>query len=125
MVNLLPNNIQNKVCESGLASVTGDIDWCAVAKEKDCDFAIKEDEGDALTWDMEWIQKPLADIIENQQIIYDYLQESFASTNQSINKLWNISSSNQTDAKIIDEKEQKRLQLQAQIEELQNEMINL
>ena len=72
---------------------------------------------------MAQIQKPLVDIIENQQIIYNYLQESFANINQSINKLSNTST--QTDTKVIDEKEQKRLQLQAQIEELQSEMVNL
>ena len=75
--------------------------------------------------DMAWIQKPLSDIIENQQIIYDYLKESFNSTNQSISKLSNISVSNQAETNIVDEKEQKRLQLQSQIDALQDEIANL
>lgn len=125
VVSLLPNNIQTKVCEPALVSALDNVDWCAAAKEKNCEPAVAEDEGDVLTWDMAWIQKPLADIIENQQIIYSYLQESFANTNQSISKLSNASVSNQTDTKIVDEKEQKRLQLQAQIDALQSEMINL
>ena len=124
MVNLLPNNIQTKVCDPLLSSALEDVDWCTLAQEKDCDSVAKDDE-DILTWDMAWIQKPLADIIENQQIIYNYLQESFANTNQSINKLSNTSLSNQQDTKIVDEKEQKRLQLQAQIDALQSEMTNL
>jgi hypothetical protein len=66
----------------------------------------------------------LDNIITNQQIIYSYLQESFTNTNQAIN---NIQPNNSQDVEepIIDEKEQQRLQLQAQIEALQNEMANL
>ena len=125
MANLLPNSIQGKVCDSALSSALENVDWCAVAQEKECDYITKDNEEEILTWDMAWIQKPLADIIENQQIIYDYLKESFANTNQSINKLSNVSTSTQSETKIVDEKEQKRLQLQAQIEALQNEMTNL
>ena len=125
IANLLPSNIQTKVCDPVLSSALEDLDYCAVAQEKNCDSAVKENEEDVLTWDMAWIQKPLADIIENQQIIYDYLKESFANTNQSISKLSNISASVQSETKIIDEKEQKRLQLQSQIEALQDEMANL
>lgn len=123
VISLLPNNIQTKVCDPVLDSALDDVDWCTIAQEKDCDSTAKEDNWEVLTWDMAQIQKPLVDIIENQQIIYNYLQESFANINQSINKLSNTST--QTDTKVIDEKEQKRLQLQAQIEELQSEMVNL
>ena len=125
LVNLLPNNVQTKVCDPALSSALENVDWCAVAKEKNCDFDMVDDEWNVLTWDMAWIQKPLSDIIENQQIIYDYLKESFNSTNQSISKLSNISVSNQAETNIVDEKEQKRLQLQSQIEALQDEIANL
>ena len=125
LVNLLPNNVQTKVCDPALSSALENVDWCAVAKEKNCDFDMADDEWNVLTWDMAWIQKPLSDIIENQQIIYDYLKESFNSTNQSISKLSNISVSNQAETNIVDEKEQKRLQLQSQIEALQDEIANL
>ena len=125
LVNLLPNNVQTKVCDPALSSALENVDWCAVVKEKNCDFDMVDDEWNVLTWDMAWIQKPLSDIIENQQIIYDYLKESFNSTNQSISKLSNISVSNQAETNIVDEKEQKRLQLQSQIEALQDEIANL
>ena len=125
LVNLLPNNVQTKVCDPALSSALENVDWCAVAKEKNCDSEMADDEWNVLTWDMAWIQKPLSDIIENQQIIYDYLKESFNSTNQSISKLSNISVSNQAETNIVDEKEQKRLQLQSQIDALQDEIANL
>jgi cell division protein FtsB len=71
------------------------------------------------------MQEPLSSIIANQEIIYNYLQESVASLNQSIADLQNGNITQYVEEPVIDEKEQQRLQLQAQIEALQNEMANL
>jgi hypothetical protein len=62
--------------------------------------------------------------MENQEIIYTYLQESLDNINQSINNLQSNYIQEESEP-IIDEKEQQRLQLQAQIEALQNEMASL
>jgi uncharacterized coiled-coil protein SlyX len=72
------------------------------------------------------MQEPLSSIIANQEIIYSYLQESVASINQSIADLQtNLYAAPVEEEEVIDEKEQMRLQLQAQIEALQNEMNSL
>ena len=64
-------------------------------------------------------------IIANQQIIYSYLQDSFDKVNQSIANLEGRSAVQYVQEPVIDEREQQRLQLQAQIEALENEMANL
>jgi uncharacterized protein YdcH (DUF465 family) len=66
----------------------------------------------------------LSSIIANQEIIYNYLQESIDDLNRSIANLQN-NNPQEVEEPVIDEKEQQRLQLQAQIEALQNEMNNL
>jgi len=122
MVKFLPNNIQTATCEPVVASTLENVDWCAAAEANGCYLTIENEEIE--TWVDNQVQETLDNIITNQQIIYSYLQESFANTNQTIN---NIQSNNLQEIAepIIDEKEQQRLQLQAQIEALQNEMANL
>ena len=125
----MPKNLQSKVCDydSVVASALEDIDRCAAAKEYNCNPAvIEENETEVLSWDTARLQEPLSSIIANQEIIYNYLQESVASINQSIADLQNnVSVTPAEEEEVIDEKEQQRLQLQAQIEALQNEMNNL
>jgi hypothetical protein len=131
-VQFLPNNVQAKACEPIVASKLSSIDRCAAAEANNCNPVIEETEADVETSEefdesLKNVEKSLQDVITNQQVIFGYLQESFASTNQAIN---NISINNQeTNEPVIDERElqreQQRLQLQAQIEALQNEMANL
>ena len=119
VASIMPKNLQSKFCnydwvvESALES----IDWCAAAEANNCTPAVVESDNENDT------ELTLADVVANQQVIYSYLQESFADTNQAINsiQLNNI----QSEDTVVDEKEQQRLQIQAQIEALQNEMANL
>ena len=122
MVKFLPHNVQTKVCEPVLTSALDEIDWCAAAEANDCYSEIEEPEID--TEDDAQFKETLENIITNQQIIYTYLQESFANTNQTINNM-QANSLQEVVEPVIDEKEQQRLQLQAQIEALQNEMASL
>ena len=122
MIKFLPENMQTRACEPVVASALEDIDRCAAAEANNCIPEVEDTKVE--TWDNTEVQNALENIITNQQIIYSYLQESFTNTNQAIN---NIQPNNSQDVEepIIDEKEQQRLQLQAQIEALQNEMANL
>ena len=124
MAKFLPNNIQTMACDPVVASAFENIDWCAAAENYNCIPAVEENESDDL-WDTAWLQEPLSSIIANQEIIYNYLQDSFASISQSISDLQNSYASRWADWSLVDEKEAQRLQLQAQIEALQNEMNNL
>ena len=119
--------MQTRACEPVVASALEDIDRCAEAEANNCTSTLVET-GDAenLPEDTAWMQEPLSSIIANQEIIYNYLQESVASINQSIADLQNnVSVTPAEEEEVIDEKEQQRLQLQAQIEALQNEMNSL
>ena len=114
--------MQTRACEPVVASALEDIDRCAAAEANNCIPEVEDTKVE--TWDNTEVQNALENIITNQQIIYSYLQESFTNTNQAIN---NIQPNNSQDVEepVIDEKEQQRLQLQAQIEALQNEMNSL
>ena len=104
------------------------IDRCAQAEENNCAPAVVEEETpvQAISEETAWLQEPLSSIIANQEIIYNYLPESIANLNQSIANLQNLNYvSQEVEEHVIDEREQQRLQLQAQIDALQNEMANL
>ncbi|MBR4633920.1 hypothetical protein IKO50_03010 [bacterium] len=123
MIKFLPENMQTRACEPVVASALEDIDRCAAAEANNCTPTVVESDGtENLSGDTTRLQEPLSSIIANQEIIYSYLQESVASLNQSIANLQN---SSVEETPVIDEKEQQRLELQAQIEALQNEMNNL
>ena len=127
MIKFLPENMQTRACEPVVASALEDIDRCAAAEANNCiPEVIESDETENVSEDTAWMQEPLSSIIANQEIIYNYLQESVASINQSIEDLQaNIYVAPVEEEEVIDEKEQMRLQLQAQIEALQNEMNSL
>ena len=129
IASITPKNLQTKICDydSVVASTLESIDWCAAAEEYNCNPAvIEENETEVLSWDTARLQEPLSSIIANQEIIYNYLQESIANLNQSIANLQNLNYvSQEVEEPVIDEREQQRLQLQAQIDALQNEMANL
>ena len=126
LASIMPSNIQTKVCDPVVASALDWIDRCTAAEEKNCNSVEEEiEETEALTWETAWIQEPLNNIIANQEAIYKYLQESVASLNKSIDELQGTATLQGAHEQVIDEKQQQRLQLQAQIEALQNEMANL
>lgn len=129
IASITPKNLQTKICDydSVVASTLESIDWCAAAEANNCTPAVVEpEETENVSEDTAWMQEPLSSIIANQEIIYNYLQESVASLNQSIAELQNSNYvSQESEEPVIDEREQQRLQLQAQIEALQNEMANL
>lgn len=131
MTKFLPKNIQVATCDPVVAAAMENIDWCAQAEANNCYPVVEEEvvnEENPL-WETAWLQEPLSSIIANQEIIYKSLQESFATTQQMVNDLSNkvnqISQNNGSQELVVDEKEAQRLQLQAQIEALQNEMNNL
>ena len=125
LVSVMPNNLKDKVCDPVVASVLEWVDWCAAAEMNNCYSSVEETENaNAETWDVD-IQGSLENILTNQQIIYNYLQESFASTDQAISNISINYVQPEVAEPVIDEREQQRQQLQAQIEALQNEMNNL
>lgn len=125
MVKFLPENMQTRACDPVVASALEDIDRCAAAEVNGCMPATVEENNADDLWNTARLQEPLSSVIANQEIIYNYLQESFASINQSISDLQNASNAEPVEESIVDEKELQRQQLQAQIEALQNEMNNL
>ena len=132
MTKFLPKNIQVATCDPVIATAMENIDWCAQAEANNCYPVVEEEvvvEEENPLWETAWLQEPLSSIIANQEIIYKSLQESFATTQQMVNDLSNkvnqLSQNTDSQELVIDEKEAQRLQLQAQIEALQNEMNNL
>ena len=132
IAKILPNNLHSRVCDYDwvVASTLESIDWCEAAEEHSCYPTEDETESDILS-DTTWLQEPLSSIIANQEIIYTYMQESFASINQWISNLQNAYDNLQyvqeeeEEEPEFDERERQRQQLQAQIEALQDEMLNL
>ena len=128
MANFIPKNLQAKICNPVVASAMEWIDWCAEAEANNCNPVVVEEENEVENslWETAWLQEPLSSIIANQEIIYNYMQESVASINQSIAALQdNGYGASVVEEQAVDEREQQRLQIQAQIEALQNEMENL
>ena len=121
---VMPKNVQTMACDPVFASAFENMDWCAAAETYNCYPATQENETDDL-WNTARLQEPLSSVIANQEIIYNYLQDSFARINQSIVDLQNSYVAQEVEGWVVDEKEAQRLQLQAQIEALQNEMNNL
>ncbi len=124
LISVMPKNLQNKVCEPVLSSALESMDWCAAAEANNCTIQSVETTNSDGIYSNEDIIQWLGNVMENQEIIYTYLQESLENINQSINNLQSNYIQEESEP-IIDEKEQQRLQLQAQIEALQNEMASL
>ena len=121
---VMPKNVQTMACDPVIASTFENMDWCAAAETYNCYPTTQENETDDL-WNTARLQEPLSSVIANQEIIYNYLQDSFARINQSIVDLQNSYVAQEVEGWVVDEKEAQRWQLQAQIEALQNEMNNL
>ena len=119
----MPKNLKAESCDAVVQTTLENMDWCAAAEENNCNLVSEENGTEVLSGDTARLQEPLSSIIANQEIIYKYLQDSFSNLDQSINKIQN-GVSNMPES-LIDEKEQQRQELQAQIEALQAEMNNL
>ena len=122
LARVMPSNLQTSACDSVVSDALENIDRCAAAEANNCN--VVDDEADVELWEID-IKQSLENIVTNQQIIYSYLQESFANTNEAITSLSNGETSLEKSEPIIDEKQMQKLQLQAQIEALQAEMANL
>ena len=82
LAKVMPKNVQTMACDPAVEAAFENMDWCAAAETYNCYPA--ESEADDL-WNTARLQEPLSSIIANQEIIYNYLQDSFARMNQSIN----------------------------------------
>ena len=123
LASVMPKNLKAESCDAVVQTTLENMDWCAAAEENNCNLVSEENGTEVLSGDTARLQEPLSSIIANQEIIYKYLQDSFSNLDQSINKIQN-GVSNMPES-LIDEKEQQRQELQAQIEALQAEMNNL
>ena len=119
IASIMPKNLKAESCDTVLETALQNIDWCAAAEANECALT-----SEGMSWDTAQFQETLKDIVENQKIIFNYIQEGFDGTNKAISSL---SSNNLiwAEEQVVDEKEQQRLELQAQIEALQAEMENL
>ena len=113
LASIMPKNLKAESCDAVVQTTLENIDWCAAAEENNCNVSPEQNKTEVLSGDAAWLQEPLSSIIANQEIIYKYLQDSFSNLDQSINKIQN-GVSNMPES-LIDEKEQQRQELQAQI----------
>ena len=123
LTKVMPKNVQTMSCDPEIASAFENVDRCAMAEANNCVVNVEAEEENLPTLDAD-LQTSLNDIMDNQVVIYNQMNDSFAVLQQMITDLtakypvaW--------EEKITNEKEQQKLQLQAQIEALQNEMNNL
>ena len=127
LASVMPKNLQTRICDPLVATAMEWVDRCAAAESHNCNTTEEIETGSVSETDR--LKEPLSSIIANQEIIYKYIQDSFESNQQKIDALANsINQISQVDNSgwlIVDEKEQQRLQIQAQIDALQNEMANL
>ena len=130
----MPKNLKSPSCESVVASAMENIDWCSVAEDYDCDYEDVENEEKA---DIRGLYDSLNILSANQETIYNQMNASFNQMNESFTTIlknfsdlvdmYNSLNTNESAyvESVIDEREQQRLQLQAQIDALQNEMAKL
>ena len=129
MVKFLPNNVQTKLCDPVVAAAVEWIDWCATAENYGC-YPAQEEATDEKNVDIQELIDSLNVLSSNQETIYNQMNESFSIILQNISELnelyhGSVNAEYQVEEPIIDEREQQRLELQSQIEELQYQMENL
>ena len=133
MVKYLPHNVQTAACEPVVASAMENIDWCWTAESYGCYPAVVENENqqeDSL--DMQALIDSLNVLSTNQETIYNQINDHYSSIMQNFSTLAEMYYSHPVNVvdesvvePVIDEREQQRLELQAQIEALQYQMENL
>ena len=117
----MPKNLKAESCEAAVESALQNIDWCAEAEANNCYQGTENSEIEIEAEDgSNTLQETLDAIIENQQTIFTYLQQWFASTNQAISNI-QINNSQVVEEPVVDENEQRRLEIQSQMEALQEQ----
>jgi len=139
MAKFLPHNIQGQLCDPLIASAVENIDWCTTAEAKGC-YPEADTQEESTSVDIQELVESLNILSTNQETIYNQMNSSFvqldgyyADLQQMMSNLSSVCSVQQyyvepayvEEQPVIDEREQQRLELQAQIEALQNEMNNL
>ena len=139
MVRFLPHNIQWQLCDPLVTSAVENINWCTAAEEKGCYSEEIEQDWSEESVNIQELVESLNILSTNQETIYNQMNSSFVqldnyytSLEQMMSNLSSVCSAQQyyvepayVEEPAIDEREQQRLELQAQIEALQNEMNNL
>ena len=126
LVKFLPKNVQTQACDPVVSSTLSSIDRCSAAQEHNCiipDESAEAEHIETTTVDNS-VQTILDNVLANQEIIYNQMTESFNIVLQNISTLAKIYTS-WTPTDIVDEKEQQRQAIQAQIEALQQQMSSL
>ena len=121
LAKVMPENIQTAVCEPLIASALTESNCFDTPAVDVAEPESVEDEEQS-SW---YVEEALDNILENQVVIYNQMNESFAALQQMINDLTARYSASSSEEVVVDERAQQRLQLQAQIEALQAEMTNL
>ena len=130
IAKFLPHNVEAQVCNPIVKSAVENIDWCANAESYGCYSAKQENEESV---NVQELIDSLNVLSTNQETIYNQMNDSFSTVLQNLSSLSEMYNSlsyvNEPwyyeEEPIIDEREQQRLELQAQIDALQNEMNNL
>ena len=133
MVKFLPRNVQVQLCDPLVASAVKDIDWCASAENMGCWCqSVEQENVSEESLNIQELVDSLNVLSANQETIYNQMNESFSVVLQNLSTLAEMYYNNPTNniaesqwEPIVDEREQQRLELQAQIEALQYQMENL
>ena len=116
------------MCDPIVASAVEWIDWCAAAENHGCYVTETENEDvNDESVNMQELIDSLSVLSSNQETIYNQINNYYSSIMQNLSSLAEMCSSSVVEPAeaVIDEREQQRLQLQAQIEALQYQMENL
>ena len=130
IASFLPKNLQSKSCDSAVASAMEWVDWCASAEKYGC-YPVQSEATESVN--IQELIDSLNILSSNQETIYNQINDSFSVVFQNLSSLSEMYNSliNRNEVwyyveePVIDEREQQRLQIQAQIDALQNEMANL
>lgn len=122
LASVMPENLQTKVCDPVVATTLETIDWCEKAQEADCNLVTSIE-----TWDLQGIQDAINDLVTKQTLMQSEIKDAFASLEKRM--LWLngdvVSNENTLEQQLMQQREQQKKELQAQIEALQAQMVNL
>ena len=119
LASVMPENLQTKVCDPVIATAMETVDWCEKAQEAECSLVTSVE-----TWDLQWIQDAINDLVTKQTLMQSEIKDAFASLER---RMWwlngdMVSSENSLEQQLIQQREQQKKELQAQIESLQAQM---
>ena len=130
IAKFLPNNLQSESCESVVASALENVDWCETAKNYGCYPTATNGETTEESVNLQELIDSLNVLSTNQETIYNQMNTYYSSIMQNFSTLAEMYYSAPANVvvdeePVVDEREQQRLELQAQIEALQYQMENL